>query len=235
MIRALWLTFVGALCFVALGAQLDRASRRQSSLAPFVPAIFRNFAQETVSLAQVRSAEPDQALQDARLLLSRSPLPAEHLTLLAIAEERKGNREISSRLIQQAAQRGWRDAIAQQAMFDIALSAGDPVEASHRFAAIWALRDNEAPLLDMRNRLLAARGGKEALAGTLAAGGSWTRYYLRSVTADLDPLAVESTILAIQKGASLECAILGQMRTALAKRNRDREATALGSCKRAPA
>lgn len=222
------------MCFVAFGAELDRASRRQPALASFVPVVFRNFAQESLTLANVRSAEPDRALSDARLLIARSPLPAEHLTLLAIAQERQGNREASARLVQQAAQRGWRDPIAQQAMFDIALAAGDPVEASHRFAAVWALRDEEAPLLDMRNRLLAARGGKEALAETLTAGGSWTRYFLRNTAADLDPLAVESTILALRNGAALECATINQMRTALSKRNREAEAEALGNCRKMP-
>lgn len=218
------------MCFVAFGAELDRASRRQPALASFVPVVFRNFAQESLTLANVRSAKPEQALSDARLLIARSPLPAEHLTLLAIAQERKGDREASARLVQQAAKRGWRDPIAQQAMFDIALAAGDPVEASRRLAAVWALRDEEAPLLDMRNRLLTAPGGKEALAQTLAAGGNWTRHFLRNTAVDLSPQAVESTILAVQKNAKLDCAALSQIRNALAKRGRNSEAAALEGC-----
>ncbi|MBA4353440.1 MAG: hypothetical protein C0409_01990, partial [Novosphingobium sp.] len=122
----------------AASAQLDRASRREPALASLVPAPFRSFAQERLTAASVRSEAPDIALSAAKTLVRRRPIPSEHLSMLAIAEERNGDRADSALLIQASARRGWRDAIAQQAMFDIALNAGDRAEASRRLAALWS-------------------------------------------------------------------------------------------------
>lgn len=215
---------------MTVGSELDRASRRKPALAGIVPHPFRNFAQERLTLAQVRSIEPAKALDSARLLVARSPIPAEHLTLLAIAEERQGNRDASVQLIQEAAQRGWRDPIAQQAMFDIALAADDVVQASQRFAALYATHEDQAPLLEMRDRLLATARGREAFGHTLAEGGRWTTAFLRNSLRDLAPTTVQSIILAKKRGAVLDCAIMRQIHAALSKQNREAEASAFTDC-----
>lgn len=230
--RALWIALLVVLACVATGAQLDRASRRQPSLAAFVPGPFRSFAQESLTLAIVRSAEPRVALAEARMLVERSPMPAEHLTLLAIAQERSGDRDSSALLIQRAAQRGWRDPIAQQAMFDIALAAGDAGEASRRYAALWALQEEQAPLADMSSRLLATAEGREALATTLVAGGNWTRPYLRSVAGNPDATVVETIGLALRKGAVFDCQTSALLMKALEKQGRPAEIGKLSNCRR---
>lgn len=212
MKRIVWTAFLAVVAVLACGAQLDRAARRQPALVSVVPAPFRNFAQESVTLATVRSAEPSVALAEARLLVSRSPAPAEHLTLLAIAEERSGDRADSARLIQRAAQRGWRDPIAQQAMFDIALGAGDQVEASHRLAALWALQEEQAPLKDMGQRLMSGPEGRKALADALVVGGNWTIPFLRSVAAEPTAYAVETVELALRSGAMFDCKVAPQLK-----------------------
>lgn len=230
--RALWIALLAVLACVAAGAQLDRASRRQPSLAAFVPVPFRSFAQESLTLANVRSAEPRTALAEARTLVDRSPMPAEHLTLLAIAQERSGARDSSALLIQRAAQRGWRDPIAQQAMFDIALAAGDPGEASRRFAALWALQEDQAPLADMASRLLATPEGREALANTLVGGGNWTKPYLRSVAGNPTEAGVETVSLAMRKGAVFDCQTSALLTKALEKQLRQEETAMLRNCLR---
>lgn len=230
--RIVWTAFLAVVALLACGAQLDRAARRQPALATLVPAPFRNFAQERMTLATVRSAEPSVALAEARTLVSRSPTPAEHLTLLAIAEERNGNRDRSAQLIQRAAQRGWRDPIAQQAMFDIALGAGDPVEASHRLAALWALQEDQAPLKDMGQRLMSQPQGRKALADSLVAGGSWTASFLRNAAVDLTPEAVETIDMALRGGAKIDCNVAAQLKAAYAKSATKADASLLDKCSR---
>lgn len=232
MTRIIWTAFLAIVAVLAVGAQLDRAARRQPALAVVVPAPFRNFAQESMTLATVRSSEPSTALAEARALVSRSPIPAEHLTLLAIAEERNGDRADSAKFIQRAAQRGWRDPIAQQAMFDISLGAGDPVEASHRLAALWALQEDQAPLKDMAQRLMSRPEGRKALAESLVAGGSWTGSFQRSVAADPTPEAVETLDLALRGGAMLDCSLAAQLKAAYKAKAVRSDAALLEKCSR---
>lgn len=232
MIRFVWFATLAVIACIATGAELDRASRRQPSLAAFVPQPFRSFAQENLTMANVRSANPKIALEEAQALVWRSPMPAEHLTLLAIAKERNGERDASARLVQRAAQRGWRDPIAQQAMFDIALAAGAPVEASYRFAALWALKEDQAPLADMEQRLLATPQGQSALADVLVGGGNWTKAYLRSAAARLGENSAKSIALALRNGGQFDCGAVSQLRPALAKRGFQAEAGMLDNCTR---
>lgn len=232
MTRTIWTAFLAVLAVLACGAQLDRAARRQPALAVVVPAPFRNFAQESLTIATVRSADPRVALAEARTLVSRSPTPAEHLTLLAIAEERNGDRADSARLIQLAAQRGWRDTIAQQAMFDISLGAGDPVEASHRLAALYALQEDQAPLKDMGLRLMSRPEGRKALAASLVAGGSWAGSFLRNVAADPTPEAVETVDLALHGGATVDCDLAALLKAAYKAKAVKSDVPLLDKCSR---
>lgn len=232
MTRIIWTAFLAIVAVLACGAQLDRAARRQPTLAVVVPAPFRSFAQESMTLATVRSSEPSTALAEARALVLRSPIPAEHLTLLAIAEERNGDRADSAKLIQRAAQRGWRDPIAQQAMFDISLGAGDPVEASHRLAALWALQEDQAPLKDMARQLMSRPEGRRALAESLVAGGSWTGSFLRNVAADPTPEAVETLDLALRGGATLDCNLAALLKAAYKAKAVKSDAALLEKCSR---
>ncbi|MFN3470592.1 MAG: hypothetical protein ACK4Z7_12915 [Novosphingobium sp.] len=230
MKRFVWLAVLGLLAVVAAGAQLDRASRRQPALAPLVPPVFRSFAQERLTIATVRSASPEAALADARTLVSRSPLPAEHLTLLAIASERNGDRQGSALLVQRAAQRGWRDPIAQQAMFDIALAAGDEAEAARRLAALFGVQEDQAPLKDMAARLVATPEGRQALAATMAAGGNWTKAFLRQAAGDLTPSLAETIVMAQQAGARPDCAAAQAAKRAFIAKGRAAEAALLDRC-----
>jgi hypothetical protein len=232
MMRALWIALMILLGCVAFGTEMDRASRRQPALATLVPEPFRAFAQENLTMVNVRSADPDRALAEARTLVTRSPMPAEHLTLLAIALERQGNREGSALLVQHAARRGWRDPIAQQAMFDIALAANDPVEASHRFAALFALREQQAPLLDMRNRLLARPEGRATLAEALAAGGRWTKAFLQGTMGEMDDATAAVIVDALRRGARFDCAVTPQLKKVFIRRGLVAEAALIRECER---
>ncbi|MBB3860086.1 hypothetical protein GGQ88_001347 [Novosphingobium hassiacum] len=205
MMRALWLCLIAVLAIAASGAELDRASRRIPQLATLVPTPFRSFAQEQLVSSTVRSDSPAMALQDAQLLVRRRPVPSEHLSLLAIAEERVGKSEKSGLLVQAAARRGWRDPIAQQAMFAIAFNAGDAGESARRLAAMWALQDNQAPLRDLTAQLLAKPEGRAALAETLGSGGRWTSSFLATVPQSAPVELAQTVALAAAKGIRLDC------------------------------
>ncbi|WP_298289314.1 hypothetical protein [Novosphingobium sp.] len=203
--RAIWTILMVVLAALTASAQLDRASRRQPSLAAIVPPPMRTFAQERTTMATVRSAPPAVALAESIVLTERSPLPAEHLTLLSIARERSGDRVGSGETIQRAAQRGWRDPIAQQVMFEIALSAGDRAEASRRLAALIGTQEEQAPIKDMTKRLLSVPEGRKAMASALVGGGNWTRAFLSGAASDTSPAMVETVAEALRGGAKIEC------------------------------
>ncbi len=205
MMRYLWLCLMAVLAVVATGAELDRASRRIPQLATLVPPPFRSFAQEQLVSSTVRSDPPAAALENAQLLVRRRPVPSEHLSLLAIAEERIGKSEQSGPLVQAAARRGWRDPIAQQAMFAIALNAGDAGESAHRVAAMWALQDDQAPLRDLAAQLLAQPEGRAALAEAIGLGGRWIAPFMAAAS-DFAPVELAQTVsLADAKGARPDC------------------------------
>lgn len=177
MKRLAWVSFIVLVAAIASFAQLDRSSRRSPELSPLVPGPFRGFAQLTETASTVRVADPEVALATARELVRLRPIPAEHLSLLAIAEERSGHREKSALLIQSAARRGWRDALAQQAMFEIALAAGDSDEAAKRLVAMVLLQSGDDDVQTLVARLLASPGGRAAFAEHLAAGGKLARAF----------------------------------------------------------
>lgn len=225
--RFVWPLAVAGLALCTSAAQLDRASRRQPALATIVPAPFRSFAQERLAIDTVRSADPAIALETTRTLVRRRPLPAEHMSLLAIAAESSGQREQSAQLIQEAARRGWRDSIAQQAMFDISLGAGDPIEAAHRLAALWALREDQVPVSDLTARLLATPQGRTAMAETLVAGGRWTSQFLSWGGGGQPDPFVQTLAESFRLGAHLDCDKLVRLKRNYLGRGLDAQAAAV--------
>lgn len=223
MIRQAWIGLMALIAVLATGAQLDRQSRRDAAIAPLVPTPFRSFAQERLTIETVRSDDPAKALATARQLVQRRPVPSEHLSLLAIAVERNDDTATSGLLVQKAARRGWRDSIAQQAMFDLALTAGDVTEASRRLAAMWALREDQLPVLDLTKRLLATPQGQAAMAETLTTGGRWDRAFL-AAGPELPPRAFAETISqAVRNGARLDCKVLKYLSNAYAAKHLESE------------
>lgn len=172
-IATLWALLLGAIAVLALGAQLDRQSRYDPQLAPLVPSPFRAFSQYHLAVAAASTEDRAAALQEARRLVARRPLPAEHLSLLAQAQMRKDSAGVGLATIQLAAQRGWRDPTAQHARLRLALAAGDGREAGLRLAAIWALARDDAQLRDLAPLVLADENARQALAELLAEEPRW--------------------------------------------------------------
>lgn len=209
--RYAWYGFIALVALIVTGAELDRATRRAPHLVPLVPGIFRSFAQMHETVATVRKAPPDVALATARTLVERRPVPAEHLTLLAIAEERAGHREKSGYLIQAAARRGWREPLAQEAMFNIALMARDPAESARRLVAIMSTQSETEALPELVARQLATPAGRQAMAAQLATGGRWTGQFLPALSAVDRTSAIDMLNRAETLGARLDCRALAML------------------------
>jgi hypothetical protein len=232
MKRQIWAGLMAALALCAVGAQVDRSVRRQPSLAPLVPPPFRNFAQWQLTMTNVRSAPPATALAEARTLIERSPIPSESFTFLAVALVRNNDQKGSALAIQHAAQRGWRDPIAQRAMYDIALSAKDHAEAAHRLAALYGLQDAQAPLKDMTDNLLATPEGRAAMADSLVSGGYWTRPFMRSAVSGFTLNTAATVNAALRRGAEIDCRTAVTLKRVYLEKGLTNEAPLLDRCRR---
>jgi len=150
-----WRTLLLAIAIVAAGVQLDRQTEKTPDLAEMVPEPFRSSAQHHIAVEAVSDGEPARALDEVRTLVARRPLPAEHLRLLSQAQFGAGDPATGVMTIQYAAQRGWRDAFAQDAMLRLALEAGDESEAARRLVALMLSRQaSEEGLRAVANELL---------------------------------------------------------------------------------
>lgn len=179
--RAIWIAAIALIAAATALVQLDRQARINPSLSASVPQPFRAFAQEDVAREALRRGEASVALAEARRLIARRPLPAEHLSLLAAAQHAHGDVEQAAITIQLAAKRGWRDRPAQEAMLRLALAAGDRAEAARRFAALLiAPRSDDAMLAEVAPAIFDAPNaeGTSALVEVLAGEPRWQHLIL---------------------------------------------------------
>ncbi|MGQ7829937.1 hypothetical protein [Altererythrobacter sp. Z27] len=176
---ALWHFALAIIALVAIGAQLDRQSRYQPELSRWVPGPLRAFSQYHIALEASQLQDRQVALSEARRLIARRPVPAEHLALLAALQLQDNPQGRGLVTIQQAAKRGWREPLSQQARLRLALAAGDYREAALRLAAIWALPHDDETLEELAPRVLQHAEARQALAGLLADRPKWEGAYLR--------------------------------------------------------
>ncbi|QUL37649.1 hypothetical protein [Erythrobacter sp. JK5] len=207
--RIIWLAALLALALITGAAQIDRQARVTPSLANAVPEPFRGFAQARIAARAIAGEDTARALAEAKRLVARRPIPAEHLRLLAAAQIEAGLIEESAVTVQVAARRGWRDAPSQQAMLRLALAAGDRPEAARRYAALLVASRTEEALLEELGALVFAEPDESAratFAEIVAAGERWHDYYLRRAARVMPPATmVDVTEAAIADGARFDC------------------------------
>lgn len=180
--RILWLTLLGVVAALTTILQLDFMSRRSPALAELVPEPFRNNAQAQIAKRAVMSDDAALGLAEAERLVRRRPLPAESLTLLAVAQAKAGKTEEASRTIQIAGQRGWRDPIAQEAILRLALEAGNKPEAARRYAALFVRDATPDRLLEeLGPAVLGEAGGvgQMTMSAIVVGGERWHRKFLQ--------------------------------------------------------
>ena len=214
----IWRIALVAVALVAAGVQLDRQTERTPSFADSVPMAFRSVAQRPMAAFALDRDNPQYALEQAERLVERRPLPAVHLRILAQAQFAAGQVEQSGLTIQYAAQRGWREPLAQETMLRLALEAGDMDEAARRYAALFLRRDTEDSLLEeLGPRVLEEPGGegRQTLVGIVVGGERWHNHFLRRGARVMPPDAFAEIVeVAQENGSRFDCGILeGNVRT----------------------
>lgn len=221
--RITWIAAMLALAAVTTFLQLDRQSAMNPALAPLVPQPLRGYAQAHIAATATAGNDPARALDEARRLVHRRPVPAEHLTLLAVAQTKAGQAEQAGLTIQIAGQRGWREPLAQEAVLRLALDAGDTPEAARRFAALFLRAETpDALLIEFAPQVLGDADGpaQRTLVDIINGTDRWDNTFLRR-GAQVMPPAVFSQIAvaAITNGKSFDCGALAQTIKGLGQRD----------------
>ncbi len=207
--RILWITALLGVAAVTAALQLDRQSEGAPQFAPLVPAPLRSYAQAQIAAAALEGDDPAAALEAAKELVRRRPMPAEHLTLLAAAQAKAGEADAATFTIQLAAQRGWRERVAQETMLRLAVAAGDKPEAARRYAALF--RNNATAnelLMEFAPQVLGEPGGagQAAFSDILAGAPRWYEQYLQRGAQIMSPAAfAEVLVLSLDRGATFTC------------------------------
>ncbi len=216
---------MAALAVLTTALQIDKQSDITPSLAAAVPPPLRDYAQTRVTLAALEAGDPAIALAAAEVLVQRRPVPAEYLSLLAIAQARAGQAEQAALTIQIAGQRGWREPLAQEAVLRLALAAGDKPEAARRYAAL--MLHSAAPnavLQELGEQVFDEAGGpgRQTMIDIVSAAERWQSRFLRRGQAVIEPDAFAEIIAgSVAQGSAFDCPVLEQAVRALGRRNEE--------------
>ncbi len=219
----LWRAALVLIALVTIGVQFDRQTRRTPALAASVPQLFRSAAQLPAAAYALSGDDPAGALAEAERLVLRRPLPAEHLRVLAQAQFAAGQIDESTLSIQYAAQRGWRDPLAQESMLRLALAAGNAPEAARRYAALFLRRETEDALLqELGQPVLNDPGGegRKTLIEIVAGGDRWHNLFLGRGVMVMPPDAFSEIVSgSIANGAIYDCAVLSRAVEAIGRQD----------------
>lgn len=212
--RILWLAALLGIAAVTAALQFDRQSETEPQIARLVPASFRAYAQTQITVSTLERGDPAAVLAEAKELVRRRPMPAEHLTLLAAAQARAGEASAAEFTIQLAAQRGWRDPIAQETMLRLALADGDNAESARRYAALFrSYATSDELLITLAPPVLGEPGGagQKAFADVLAGAPRWYEQFLQRGAQVMPPATFAEVLgLSLERGALFACEPLGR-------------------------
>ncbi len=221
--RTLWLAALLGIAAFTSALQFDRQSEAAPQIAPLVPAPLRGYAQTQITAAALERDDPAAALAEAKELVRRRPMPAEHLTLLAVAQARAGEADAAVFTIQLAAQRGWRDPVAQETLLRLAVAAGDKPEAARRYAALF--RSNATAdelLIEFAPQVLGEAGGagQATFAAILAEAPRWNEQFLQRGAQVMPPASFAEVLgLSLDRGALFACVPLQRAAEDIGKRD----------------
>lgn len=196
MIRALWFLVLAALAGVAACAQLDRASAKQPELAALVPGPFRSFAQAPLTMVAMIAMPPDKARAEAMRLLRRRPVPADHLFLLAVADQAARDIPGYRTAFRRATERGWRVPPLQVAAAREAIANKDFAGAAYRVAALWAMNGVDPELAELTRAVIADPRGLDAFATQMARTSTWREGFEQAAPQVLGPAPAARAIAA---------------------------------------
>lgn len=197
--RSLLWVFVLLLAGVATVAQLDHQSRISPGLAFAIPQGLGGSAARERSKINLQAGNTDAALADAEVQLSRRPMPAESLTILALTSLAAGDIDRGRSALSAASRRGWREPISQLASGQSALSQAEFRIAAQRVTALLSSGQLTDQALALLGDLVETPAGQEAFAERLAAYGRWQDNALVPAFEASDPAAWARTMALAQK------------------------------------
>lgn len=208
----LWRLGLAVIAIVAIGVHFDRQTIKTPTFAATVPEPFRASAQLRLTAESIGGDKPELALAEAQRLIKRRPLPAEHLRLLAQAQFAAGEIGPSTMTIQYAAQRGWRDPLAQESLLRLAIDAGDADEAARRYTALFLRRDTKDALLEELGPSVLSDPdgeGRDALVTIVGGGERWHNQFLYRGARVMPPDAFADVIAQVSaNGTRFDCRLL---------------------------
>lgn len=221
--RIIWLAGLLAIAVVTIAVQLDRQAAMNPELARLVPGPFRAYSQTHLAAAASEGTDPARALEETRTLVRRRPVPAEHLSLLAVAQTKAGMEDAAVMSVQIAAQRGWREPLAQEAVLRMALAAGDRPEAARRYAALFLRAETPDELLrEVGPEVLedADGAGQRTLVDIVSGTDRWQSLFLRRGAQVMPPATFTRIVAAtMAEGTRYDCAALSQAQWMLVQRD----------------
>ena len=209
--RWFWYSGLIVVACVATIAQIDRHALEAPSLTYLVPDRFRNFALIRQAATEAETGVPNKAVADARRLVALHPIPAENLTILAIAEHKAGNDKRSADALTLAAQRGWREPLAQRSVALAAAGSGEGDMAADRLIALWKTSTGRPYAYNLTPTLLDEPGIRTHFAFMLESGESWGRLFLKWGSINLSsPVFVDVIEKASSNGSAFDCVFIAR-------------------------
>ncbi len=177
-----------------------------------MPDAFSGSAARERSKIALQVAQPDLAVDEARAQISLRPIPAESLTILALAALQAGDGETGRLALEAASRRGWREPISQLASGQGAFEQGEYEIASQRVVALLSTGNLTDPALGLLAGIVVVPEGREAMATRLASAGRWQTNTLGLAAGVAEPGDWAATIaLGLEKGAELPCSALERL------------------------
>ncbi len=221
--RIAWIAAWLAMAAITTAVQIDKQSEVNPELAPLVPGPFRAFAQTHIAAMAAEGEDAALAIEEAQRLIRRRPIPAEYLTILAIAQTKAGRPQAAGLAIQIAGQRGWREPLAQEAVLRLALASGDKAEAARRYSALFLHPGTPNSLLqELGPQVLSGSDstGRDTLTDIVVGGKRWHSQFLGRGMQVLPPQDFAQIVtISMRDGATFDCTALGRSIKGLAQRD----------------
>lgn len=200
IVRVIWWIALAALGLVAGAAQLDREARFSPLYSLKVPQAFRGFSQFHIARLAIAGDNSQVARDEARRLIRVRPMPAEHLSVLAMAASANDDIDTTLRALEAAATRGWRDPISQKAVIEAAITDGNYEQAAQRLVAMWSLGLIDEPLRSNTSRMFETAEGRIAFSQAMPVSKRWRRNFEARNKSTIAPERLQAMLEGSEEG-----------------------------------